>query len=130
MVAGAREAELPSVRSTITCPPLPGHSGTSAKNCDRRIFLKMNGMGGCQIAGLDCDLLGGDRKRSRAFAISWEEIANDRVHLRSPGRRSQTIACICDLLGGDRKPSRAFAISWEKIANHRVRFRSNATVDG
>ena len=79
-------------------------------------LLKMN--------GIDCDLLGEVRKRSRAFAISWEKIANDRVHLRSLGRRSQTIACICDLLGGDRKPSRAFAISWEEIANRRGHLRS------
>src|SRR5205809_201053 len=79
-------------------------------------LLKMN--------GIDCDLLGEVRKPSRAFAISWEKIANHRVHLRSPERRSQTIACICDLLGEDRKRSRAFAISWEKIANHRVHLRS------
>src|SRR5437016_3572706 len=103
MGAGAREAELPSCRSAITCPPLPGHPGTSAKNCDRRIFLKMNGM--------DFDLLGEARKPSRTFAISWDKLANDRVHLRSPGRSSQTIACICDLLGKARKRSRAFAIS-------------------
>src|SRR5437016_3572703 len=44
-----------------------------------------------------CDLLGQARKRSRAFAISWEKLANDRVHLRSPGKSSQTVACICDL---------------------------------
>src|SRR5438477_430078 len=79
---GAREAELPSCRSTITCPPLSGHSGTSAKNCDRRIFLKMNGMGGVQIRGLDFDLLGEDRKRLRAFAISWEKLANRRARFR------------------------------------------------
>src|SRR5438046_1143122 len=91
MGAGAREAELPSCRSAITCPPLPGHPGTSAKNCDRRIFLKMNGM--------DFDLLGEARKPSRTFAISWEKLANDRVHLRSLGRSSKTGACICDLLG-------------------------------
>src|SRR2546430_934250 len=78
--------------------------------------------------GMDFDLLGEARKRWRAFAISWEKLANDRVHLRSPGRSSQTIACICDLLGEARKRSRAFAISWEKLANHRVRFRSNATI--
>src|SRR2546430_1456347 len=65
-------------------------------------LLKMN--------GIDCDLLGEDRKRSRAFAISWEEIANDRVHLRSPGRRAQTVADICDRLGEDRKPTRAIPI--------------------
>src|SRR5256885_275420 len=58
-----------------------------------------------------CDLLGQARKRSRAFAISWEKLANDRVHFRSLGRSSQTIACICDLLGKARKRSRAFAIS-------------------
>src|SRR5438093_1562200 len=63
--------------------------------------------------GMDFDLL--------------EKIANRRVHLRSPGRRLQTIARICDLLAEDCKPSRAFAISWQKIANHRVRLRSNAT---
>ena len=85
-------------------------------------LLKMN--------GIDCDLLGEVRKRSRAFAISWEKIANHRVHLRSLGRRSQTIACICDLLGEERKPSRTFAIGWEKIANRRARFRFNATADG
>src|SRR5947208_16138537 len=79
-------------------------------------LLKMN--------GIDCDLLGEVRKRSRAFAISWEKIANDRVHLRSPERSSQTIACICDLLREDRKRSRAFAISWEKLANDRVHLRS------
>src|SRR5437762_1091544 len=77
-----------------------------------------------KMIGIDCDLLGEVRKRSRAIAISWEKIANDRVHLRSLGRRSQTIACICDLLGGDRKRSRAFAISWEEIANDRVHLRS------
>src|SRR2546430_1420390 len=52
-------------------------------------LLKMN--------GIDCDLLGEVRKRSRAFAISWEKIANHRMHLRSPGRRSQTVACDFDL---------------------------------
>ncbi|PYS07627.1 MAG: hypothetical protein DMG15_29840 [Acidobacteria bacterium] len=61
--------------------------------------------------GMDFDLLGEARKPSRAFAISWEKLANHRVHLRSPGRSSQTIACICDLLGQARKRSRAFAIS-------------------
>jgi len=60
--------------------------------------------------GMDFDLL--------------EKIANRRVHLRSPERRSQTIARICDLLAEDCKPSRAFAISWQKIANHRVHLRS------
>src|SRR5437867_2502701 len=74
--------------------------------------------------GMDFDLLEQARKTSRAFAISWNKLANHRVHLRSPGRRSQTIACICDLLREDRKPSRAFAISWEKLANHRVHLRS------
>src|SRR5256885_1044139 len=116
MGAGAREAELPSCRSAITCPPLPGHPGTSAKNCDRRIFLKMNGM--------DFDLRGEARKPSRTFPISWEKLANHRVHLRSPGRSSQTIACICDLLGEGRKRSGAFVISWEKLANHRLHLRS------
>src|SRR5438093_1521939 len=74
--------------------------------------------------GMDFDLLGEARKPSHAFAISWEKLANHRVHLRSLGRSSQTIACICDLLGEARKPSRAFAISWEKIANRRGHFRS------
>src|SRR2546430_934248 len=116
MGAGAREAELPSCRSAITCPPLPGHPGTSAKNCDRRTFLKNERHGfrspgrSSQTMACICDLLGEARKRSRAFAISWEKLANDRVHLRSPGRSSQTIACICDLLGEARKPSRAISI--------------------
>src|SRR5438132_754398 len=52
-------------------------------------LLKMN--------GIDCDLLGEVRKRSRAFAISWEKIANHRGHLRSAGRRSQTDARDSDL---------------------------------
>ena len=52
------------------------------------------------------------------------------MHLRSPEKSSQTIACICDLLGEERKPSRTFAIGWEKIANRRARFRFNATADG
>src|SRR2546430_370643 len=55
---------------------------------------------------------------------TWEKLANDRVHLRSPERSSQTIACICDLLREARKRSRAFAISWEKLANDRVHLRS------
>src|SRR5438093_1521940 len=71
-----------------------------------------------------CDLLGEARKPSRAFAISWEKLANHRVHLRSPGRSSQTIARICDLLGEDRKPSRTFSICWEKVANRRTHFPS------
>src|SRR2546429_319809 len=75
--------------------------------------------------GMDFDLLGQARKPSRAFAISWKKLANHRVHLRSPGRSSQNIACICDLLGGGRKPSRAFAISWDKLANHRAHLRSS-----
>src|SRR5439155_1505667 len=54
-------------------------------------------------------------------------LKNERDGFRSPGRSSQTIACICDLLGEARKPSRAFAISWEKLANDRVHLRSPGT---
>src|SRR5437867_2924937 len=51
-------------------------------------------------------------------------LKNERDGLRSPGRSSQTIACICDLLREARKRSRAFVISWEKLANDRVHLRS------
>src|SRR5438094_132325 len=74
--------------------------------------------------GMDFDLLGQARKPSRAFAITWNKLANHRAHLRSHERSSQTIANICDLLGEARKPSRTFAISWEKLANHCAHFRS------
>src|SRR5207249_1759421 len=91
------------------------HPGTSAKNCDRRTFLK-NERDGFRSPGTSsqniaciCDLLEQARKTSRAFAISWDKLAKHRVHLRSPGRSSQTIAHICDLLGEARKPSRAIS---------------------
>jgi len=50
-----------------------------------------------------CDLLSGDRKCTRCFAIFSQEIANARDVLRSSLRRSQTHAMFCDLLSGDRK---------------------------
>src|SRR3989475_11324720 len=50
-----------------------------------------------------CDLLSGDRKRTRCFAIFSQDIANARDVLRSSLRRSQMHAMFCDLLSGDRK---------------------------
>src|SRR5439155_3997840 len=46
-------------------------------------------------------------------------LKNERDGFRSPGRSSQTIACICDLLGEARKPSRVIS----SIQRHEIKIR-------
>ena len=69
-----------------------------------------------------CELLSGDRKCARWFAIFSQEIANARDGLRSSLRRSQMCAMFCELVPGDRKCTRWFASLSQEIEIHPVHF--------